>query len=246
MRLFLSAVLCLLCLTSPILAQDLSLLSKLKGAVQGDYIVTAQGRGYTLLDIYSKTDNALILEEITIPASAVNTDNFSWRDWIAQGAKGNTSWIMYKVDLSSGNVSQPYSFTANRILSIPDRDNFLKQLLSLQWTLVPTSERKKSGPPPDQGTPDWRPLWQPPLIIDGKKIPNAFFNAYKTRWPSDGGEISGKSIVIFIPDPNMSVPSYFPYWMEVSGMIGKAKVRIIDSGRGIVSPKDKHFVQSLF
>lgn len=237
---------CLLCFTTPAWSQDLILKNKLNEAKAGDYIVTAQGRLYTLLHVYSKEGNKLILEEINVPQSNIDLNNFSWRKWVESGAPGNSSWVMYQVNLSDGTMSQPYSFSANRFYLIPESDNFLTQLLNLKMTLVPANERKKAGAPPDNGAPDWRPLWQPPLIFEGRTIQNAFFNAFKARWPRDNSELSGKVIVAYLPDSQQQVPSYFPYWLEVSGLVGKAKIRIIDSGTGLVSPKDKNTVHNIF
>ena len=36
---------------------------------------------------------------------------------------------------------------------------------------------------------------------------------------------------------NQNYPSYFPYWLQVNGVAGKAKIRIIDSGSNLKSPK---------
>jgi hypothetical protein len=47
---------------------------------------------------------------------------------------------------------------------------------------------------------------------------------------------SGKSIEVYVPHENNKYPSYFPYWLQISGLISNAKVRIIDSGTGMISP----------
>ncbi len=237
---------CLLCFFVPGWAQDLVLKDKLNAAKAGDYIVTAQGRLYTMLHIFSKERNKLILEEINVPQSSINLDNISWKKWVEDGAPGNSSWVMYNIDLSDGMMSQPYSFTANRFFMIPESDNFLSQLLNLRMELILAKDRKRSGAAPDNGAPDWRPIWQPPLIFEGKTIQNAFFNAYKARWPRDNTELSGKVIIAYLPDTQQKVPNYFPYWLEISGLVGKAKIRIIDSGTGLVSPKDANFVKDIF
>lgn len=248
MKAFLCALFGMFCLATGLFGEDLELVlkDKLKNASPGDFIVTAQGKIYSVLHIYSKEDNKIILEEINVPQSKIPSENFSWRNWVSQSAPGNSSWVMYKINLNDGSMTQPYSFTLNRYFSIPDSDNFLRQLLNLRLQIVKATERKRAGVAPDKGAPDWRPMWQPPLIVDGKSINNAFFDAYKTQWPRDGSELSGKSILVYLPDANLKVPAYFPYWLEVAGLVGKAKVRIIDSGTGLKSPRDNTFVRSLF
>ncbi len=246
MKTFLCALFSLLCFASFAFSDDLILKNKLKDAKPGDYIVTAQGKVYSLIHIYSKEDNRLILEEITVPQSKIPSENFSWRTWVNDNAPGNSSWVLYKINLADGTMSQPYSFTMNRYFSIPDSDNFLSQLLNLKLQIVKAHDRKRVGAAPDKGAPDWRPLWQPPLIVEGQTVTNAFFDAYKAQWPRDGSEMSGKTILVYLPDYNLKVPSYFPYWLEISGLVGKAKVRIVDSGTGLKSPKDENFIRSLF
>ncbi len=92
------------------------------------------------------------------------------------------------------------------------------------------------GPKPFSG-PDMRPVWQPRLIIEGKPDDGVAFDAWRADWPRDGSDLSNKTIEIYLPKDNQSYPSYFPYWLQINGTAGKAKIRIIDSGSNLQSPK---------
>lgn len=215
---------------------EIYLRDNLKRAQKGDFIVTTQGKSYTLFHIFDKKNDTLTIEEITIPTSKVNLKNFSWRQLVYQGATGNTAWVTYCINLTTGQMCDFFSYTKNEWCNISQSDNFLSTLLNLRLYRVAKSDRRKIGHPPPPGTIDLRRTWQPQMTVDGRHIEGVAFDAWKTKWPKDNGELSGKTIEVYVPEENDKYPSYFPYWLQISGMIGKAKVRIIDSGTGLVSP----------
>lgn len=212
---------------------ELLLRDNLTRAQPGDFLVTAQNKNYTLLIMRSKDAELLSIEEITIPMSRVPNDSFSWRNWVLKGAPGHTCWVMYTIHLPSGTMQQIFSFTKNEWVSIPQAQNFMTTLLNLRLQRVADRDRKKIGPPPASDSFDRRPFWQPRLVVDGKAINGVAFDAWRTRWPKDGTDLSGKIIDVYVPKENDKYPSYFPYWLQISGVIGNAKVRIIDSGTGL-------------
>jgi hypothetical protein len=217
-------------------AVTLSLKNNLQNANKGDFIVASQNKNYTLLHIFDKTPESLIIEEITVPAARMPKMN-SWRDWVRQCAPNHTSWILYNLNLSNGSIKECYSVSQESWLDMSKGDMFLPTLLNLQFSFVPITERRKIGPPPNIGSPDRRAYWQPKMVIDGKQIPNVSFVAWRTYWPKDNSPLADKTIDIYIPENQNDYPSYFPYWLEIRGSItGKATVHVIDSGRGLVSP----------
>lgn len=219
--------------------EELLLKDNLKRARPGDFLVTTQSKNFTLLIVRSKNEQMLSIEEITLPASKAPKGTTSWRKWVEEGAPGHTSWIMYNIDLPTGTMQQTFSFTKNEWVNIPQAQNFFSTLLNLKLKKIEDSERKRVGPPPASDSRDRRRLWQPTLVVDGKTVTGVDFDAWRTRWPSDGGELSGKIIEIYVPLENDKYPSYFPYWLQISGVVGNAKVRIVDSGSGLVSPTMK-------
>lgn len=207
-------------------------------AKPGDFIVTSQGKNFTVLHVREINDQNMIMEEITAPQSRVPRNRYTWRQWIECGAPGHTSWVMYDLNTIHGTMGDAFSYTKNCWFRIPESDNFLSRLLSLKFSPIPLKDRKRVGPSLKNGlTQDWRGVWQPKLVVNGQAISGAQFTVWKTRWPDDGSELSGKMIEAYIPEEDQRYPSYFPYWLEISGMLCKAKVRILDSGSNLQSPK---------
>ena len=215
----------------PANAEEMYLRDNLKLARVGDFIVTAQNKTYTVLLIDQMDANSIAIQEITVPINRINLNGFSWKNWIQQGAQDNTCWVRYVIDTQTGHMSEYYSFTKKGWYSVPESDNFISTLLNLKLRKVPLEERKRVGPTPPSAMTDKRPYWQPKLIFEGQEIKGIAFDEWRTFWPKDGSDLSGKIIDVFVPRQTGIYPTYFPYWLQVSGLVGKAKVRIVDSGR---------------
>lgn len=216
--------------------EELILRDSLQRAQPGDYLVIAQNKAYTLLLIRSQESNKIDVEEISIPSQQIPEQGFSWRQWFEKGAPGNTCRIIYSILVPSGSIQNAFSVTKNEWISIPQSQSFLSTLLNLKLKMIPLAERKKVGPRPHADSIDRRPLWQPPFVSDGKKISGVEFNGWRTRWPKDGSDLSDKVIEVYTPKDSSKYPTYFPYWLQVSGIVGKAKVRIVDSGSRLAVP----------
>lgn len=235
--LFTILVIVLACFASLHADQEIFLRNNLTKARQGDYLVTAQHKNYSILIIRSKDNTQLAIDEITLPmALKPNDKNFSWRKWVENGALGNTCWLMYSINLPGGTIQNTFSLTRNEWVTIPQSQNFLSVLLNLSLKKIPKNERKKVGPPPSSDSIDRRPIWQPQMIVDGIPLKGVLFEAWRTRWPKDNSELSGRVIEVFLPTDSERYPTYFPYWLQINGMVGKAKVRIIDSGNNLSLP----------
>lgn len=237
---FLSFIICLL-LSMPYASyceSNTVLRNNIGKAKPGDYIVTNQSKTFTVLHIKSTSNKELILEEISAPLSRIPKNRYTWKQWVEHNAPGHTSWVVYWLNTTTGDIERSFSFTRNCWFKIRDSDNFISTLFNLQFQKIPLSKRKQVGSkmPVPQGE-EWRHVWQPRMILDGKTIDGVRFDAWKAKWPNDGGELSGKMIEIFTPEESDRYPSYFPYWMQISGFIGKARIRIMDSGTGLHSPK---------
>lgn len=216
-------------------ADELYLRDNLKLAQKGDYLVTAQGKMATLLHIFERSPHSLAIEEISIPIAQIPCSFKNWKQWMGLGAPGNTSWVLYLIELSSGHMLQCYSMTRSAWVKIPQADNFLSTLLNLRFSLVPDWQKKKAGPPPLVGVPDRRPAWQPRMFIEGQEIKGVPFNVWRAYWPKDNTILSEKTIEVYLPQDNSRYPSYFPYWLQISGVVGKAQIHIIDSGHEMTS-----------
>ena len=195
---------CFLCFFVPVHA--FSIKDKIFQGNPGDFIVMEQSKTYSLLVIRSRSPTSLILEEI---GTSVLQSN--WKEWINTGAPGFTARFTHILNKTKGS------------------DAFLIQLLSLPLIQTSREERKKIGPAPQNGEPDQRPLWNPPLIIEGKKRTTATFEVFKTTWPKDDSQASGCPISIYFDAKRPNFP--FPYWIEIKSPHYALNIRAIDSGR---------------
>lgn len=223
--------------TSSYAENDLVLRDRLQRAETGDFLVMAFGKNITVMLIEGKTPATLTIQEISVPSSRVAKQT-RWKEWVQQDAPCHTAWVRYTVALESGQMLDYYSFTQHTWCDVSQTDHFLATLLNLRFKLIPFQKRKKIGPQPISGNPDNRRLWQPPMVFEGQTITNITFDAWQTRWPKDKSDLSGKIIEVYLPAEGSPYPAYFPYWLQISGLIGKAKLRIVDSGRNLTSPRN--------
>ncbi|MCB1112450.1 MAG: hypothetical protein H7A37_05115 [Chlamydiales bacterium] len=208
---------------------------RIASAQPGDYLVTEQGKNYTILHIQNHDGTTLVMEEVTVPCHRKPRGFASWKEWVMGNAPGHTSWMMYRLNTETGTMDEAFSFTKNAWYDIPKAENFLSTLLNLNFEKIPENQRKRLGS--RLGSKEKAPLWQPKMIFNGQQIPGIEFDAWRTRWPQDGSELAGKIIEAYLPMTETPYPGYFPYWLQVCGVVGKAKVRVVDSGTGMHSPK---------
>lgn len=208
---------------------------QIQKAKAGDFVVLSQGKNNVLLHINHKDNHDVFIEEITIPVALMNHVH-NWKTWIYEGAYHHTSWILYKINLSNGNLEKAYSVTKNSWIDPSNGSWFLPTLLKLKMNEVSEEKRSKVGLAPIGGSPDFREVWNPKVFFEGKEVSKVKFNAYKTSWPQDNSELSGKIIEVYLPAEKGAYPSYLPYWIQVKGNIGRVAVRVIDSGVDLVSP----------
>lgn len=210
-----------------------SLKEKLSHAHAGDFIVTAQEGNYSLLSVRSITANTLLLEEISVPSKQIDLKTMQWKKWAAERAPGHTSWTLYEIDRTTGALIECFSCSKNGWLYLDESEQFLTRLMALPLATVPAVERKKIGPQPGQGESDHRPVWNPPLTVEGKKIYKAAFEVLKTQWPDDNSRLALSTIELYF---SKEFPDFaFPYWLEVQSPHYTFKMRTIDSGHGLVS-----------
>lgn len=226
-------LLCIFLLTS--VSAEIPLLCLKQKFMQGkggDFIVTAQNGHYSLLFIRMLTADRLFLEEISIPEQQIDLKKINWKKWVEDKAPGHTSWTLSEIDLHSGILIECFSYSKNGWLYLDPSEQFLIRLLMLPLFPVSEKERKRIGPPPSPEEVDRRALWNPPLIIEGKKRENPIFEVLTTTWPEDDSQLSLCSIELYFSQEGFP----FPYWLEVHSPHYTFKMRAIDSGHGIVSP----------
>lgn len=212
------------------LVSGFTLKEKLINGKPGDYIVTLQGKMYTVLLIREISEEAITIEEISVPAEDMKDSKTSWKTWIEKKAPGNTSWSAYTINFDTNNIAEGYSYSKGTWLYTEDPHNFLANLLSLSLKKTPEDKRKKIGPSPNIGEDDHRKIWTPPVVIEGKMLDKTSINAWIAKWPKDGTLISECDVELYFGD----FP--FPYWIEIKSPHYSVSIRSIDSGHSLQSP----------
>ncbi|MEN9654884.1 MAG: hypothetical protein RL235_996 [Chlamydiota bacterium] len=213
---------------------EISILQKrLAEARTGDYLVIESPKTTTLIAIRSNEADAFVIEEISAPSSQLTPYPTSWPDWVKHRAPGHSSWSMIELNIRSGEIIESYSFSKNGWIVLSQEESLFATLLQLPMQLAPTEARKKIGPPPMGGEADTRQIWQPSLVISGKRIGQPRFDVFTATWPQDGTELSGHTVWLYF-DQEERCP--FPIWVQFDTTHATITLRGIDSGRGLVSP----------
>ena len=216
----------------PLYGETLYLKNSLNKAKKGDYVVTAQAKDLTLWHIQDRNDDAVLIEEITIPQSRAK--QMSWKEWVKQRAPYHVAWVVYAIELKTGKLLSYYNVDSQCYVSVKKEDPFLTTLLNLPFTQMPLNTRKRIGSLFDRSD-DPRNFWQPPMIVNGKRVDDVFFDHFRTVWPNDRSQLAGKNVEIYLPTKDSPYPAYFPYWLQISGGFGKARLRIVDTGNDMES-----------
>jgi hypothetical protein len=217
-------------------ASSLQLKEMFSRAIPGDFVVFSQQDVYMLWHVQDYNEGILTIEEVSIPQFVKDSLEITWKDWLHQGAKGNTSWLMYEFDLKQGKVREFYSFTREAWLNPEALQSFLSTLLNISFSPIPAEYRQRLGYAVE-GFEKKRPLWQPPLIVNGNRQEGITFSAWKGSWPKDGSEIAEKSVEIYLPEIEGPYPYYFPYWISFGNAFQKLPLRVVDSGKEMLSTK---------
>lgn len=207
---------------------------KFSESASGDFVVTAQEGHYSLLLIRSISPQRLYLEEVSVPLGHIDLKKIDWKGWVEGKAPGHTSWTLYEIDRSSGKLVECFSYSKNGWLYLDESEQFLTRLLFLPLERVPEEQRKKIGPQPLQGETDRRATWNPPLVVEGKKISKPTFEVMKAKWPEDSSRLSLCTVELYFSKEDLSLA--FPYWIEIQSPHYAFKVRAIDSGHNLSSP----------
>lgn len=206
-----------------------TLSEKITKAEEGAFYVSQQGKMASVLIFKEIKGNILLLEEISFPCDLAKTiDNY--HSWVEDFAPGNTSWIIYEIDLQNQELLEAYSFSRDAYLHFHEEDNFLSVLLGLQLYPVPLEKRRRIGPPPPSGSSDYRALWNPPVTVNGKKV-KGNFSVFHTLWPKDESLLSNKRLELYF-DENHPLP----FWIQVYSGHGSVFSKMIDSGKKMKTP----------
>ncbi|MBI3508322.1 MAG: hypothetical protein HY069_01615 [Chlamydiia bacterium] len=221
----------LFCLLLPFSLFSHSFKERLVQAKNGDFFVFEANKITTLVAIRSVSDQTLVIEEISIPSQNL-TLPISWTDWVKKRAPGHTSWAVIEMDLTNGQVLECYSFSRSTWMQLSTEENLFSTLLSLPLQPINKDNRKRIGPPPINGENDYRKIWEPPLMLEGKKEEGSSLDAFEATWPTDGSEMGGKKVTLYF-DHAHRFP--FPFWISIDGSHTNAQVKTVDAGHNFTS-----------
>lgn len=197
-------------------------------SIKGSYAVFESQKNITLLRVMELSPPFLLLEEISLPFEVAKKKIPSFGEWIEKKGPQHTSWLVYKIDLTTCKVQTCYSFSRECFVNISEESTFFPRLMNLELFEVPNEQRKKIGPLLSSDGMDTRKVWNPPKIFAGKKIKSAQFSMMKGVWPKDSSELSSRVIHLYFDKEN---PHFiFPYWIEVGDEYNIVKIQTIDSG----------------
>ncbi len=217
----------------------LFLRDRLSTAPVNSYVVTAHRNHYTLLHVRENSNISFVVEEVTVPASRVQERQFSWKSWFRQNAPGYTSWLIYRINMQTGQLLETFSVPAQCRITAPPGENYFTTLLNLEFHPLPPKARKTITYVTEKGTAGSQVPWQPRCIVEGKTIPDVKFETWGAVWPSDGSELANKAIEIYLPADQNTYPSYFPYWLQIKSSFQKAVIRVIDSGNDLSEERQR-------
>jgi hypothetical protein len=228
----------MLLLVIPAAGHGKTLADQFQQAKAGDFVVFQQNHHITLFRVSAVAGSIVDIEEVTSSDKEINPKIISWQEWLENGAPHHSSWTLTRIDLDSGKVLSNLSFSSidNEWVRNQPLFIFLPTLLRLPLETVPPEQRKQVGAPPRPGDIDRRKPWLPKVIVAGKELPPPVpFAVYRAKWPSDNSELSERTIYLYLCLAPQAL-SYFPYWVEIGGKIGTVKLRVIDSGTGLLPP----------
>lgn len=140
---------------------------------------------------------------------------------------------MLEIDLESGQVLECFSFSRNAHIQISKKESLLATLLQLPLNQVAPKNRRRIGPPPQDGEADFRKLWNPKLTFEGKTLDHSQCDVFETTWPSDGSELDGRQVTLYFDASNKIS---FPCWIDVETSHITGHFHVVDSGKNLSSP----------
>ncbi len=212
----------LLVLLSPLFGDAVA--SRLSLAQSGDTVVFDFHHSIAVVHVLSAHRSTVQLRVVTATKDVSSREEgTSYLEWLRHGAHGAISDETITISLDRIGVVHG---------SDSQKAQWLISLLQLELTEVPESQRRRAGPPPMSGEIDLRPMFNPRIVVNGKREASAS-TAFTTKWPEDGSELDSRWLTLYFPVSPNAVRA-FPYWIESPS--SAYHVSVIDSSRGPNAP----------
>jgi hypothetical protein len=188
--------------------------------------------------LHSFQEPYLYIEEITAPLKPVQELKLPWEVWVKQHAPLHTSWVIYKIDLSTTEVLSCYCYARKSFLALSEESLFLPKLFALPLQNLSEGQRKRIGPAPEDSAADHRKVWNPQKIYQGMKDTSPSFIVQRALWPKDASLLAGQALDLYFDAKDPLFP--FPYWIEIGDGYNTLHFQAIDSGILKASPVSKY------
>lgn len=195
----------------------------------GDYVTLSKGNKKVFLFIKDVSESRVLIEMSEF-ASLSQKDkalskNIPWKDLIHQL---HSPRKLFLISLTRNNATAFFLETKTqkwKQLNTEAELPLVVKLLQLPLKPVPPHLLKKSGKD--------KTLWQPKVVIEGSPTQTQSIYAKLATWPQDVSALSGKKILMYFADHNVSV---FPLWISIDTPTGPVIVHAIDTGHNANSP----------
>ncbi len=228
---FLKFILCLV-ISAKIFAFDF--FTPFKEAEKGDYIILTINKTYTCLSIFERTENRLVLEELTFLQSKLNPKEAKKHfENLSQPA----SHTILEIDIDTKACTICYDVLNRMFLDPKGMDSILLRLFELDFKLMKKDERRKVGVLDLESPFDNRPVWNPSYYFQGESVKGRTCEGFRAIIPQDIKYLGGKFVEMYI-DPKLK-GFCFPVWLQIADDAAAFKVIPVDMGKNFQSKMSK-------
>ncbi|NDE63288.1 MAG: hypothetical protein EB053_02925 [Chlamydiae bacterium] len=188
---------------------------------KGDYIVYQQGHQLIYLSIYDITANTIVIEEIHSLDSNQHLKLNNVLDWVLQGGKGASQWILYEMLSETGAIIEAYAPTKRSFFNFDQDPPLLSRLFLTKWDEMPDSRRKI--------IPSTKKVWSPQKKIKNLPVHLEKSTLYRKFWEKDQSFLSELRIDLHF-DPQQT--DTFPYMIDIQNSVRPlARFYQVDQGK---------------
>jgi hypothetical protein len=194
-----------------------TLLDRAQLAQKGDLVVFDLKDSLQIIEIAAKDEKTTELRIIGATKDILSRHNFSSPlQWHSHGCPD----MQFEEYITIEGTS-----TIQSSLSCAQ---WLTTLLKLDLYKIPQEARKRRGSSIKNDEIDLRSLWNPPITLDGNSQIEQC-EAFSTKWPEDGSQMSSRMIILYFPT-SQNLPQALPFWIESPS--SSFHVAVLDSRKG--------------
>ncbi|MFZ4673532.1 MAG: hypothetical protein ACOYL1_04225 [Chlamydiia bacterium] len=198
-----------------------SLKEKCQQGAKGDFVLYQQGNQLVYISIYDRLEKSIVFEEIHTSDTNKELHLETPSEWVRSGAKGATQWILYELDLDTGEVLESYCPPKRAFITFDQDPPIISKLFTISWDQMPDNRRKH--------LPKTNKIWSPPKKVSNTLVAMEQSTLFRYYWPKDGSFLSELRVDLHL-DPNTA--ETFPYMVDIQNKIRPlARFHQIDQGK---------------